>query len=158
MLDKDGSNGVDKREFMHAAGFGERWHRDAMGDRERRRDEQYKALIEQFKAADADQSGDLDLSESQFALQAFGLYPKDQEIEEMVEELGLHFPLGKPAFLKLAGALDTSGCALGLRTVPYARRGVSLRQLKAVRAALMDSKWLPSLCEGFNQEHEAEIR
>ena len=33
-----------------------------------------------------------------------------------------------------------------------------MRQLKAVRAALMDSEWLPSLCEGFNQEHEAEIR
>ena len=111
-----------------------------------------------FDACDADQSGDLDLSETRFALQAFGLYPKDQEIEEMVEELGLHFPLGKPAFRKLVGALETSGCAPGLRTVPYARRGVSLRQLKAVRAALMDSDWLPSLCEGFNQGHEAEIR
>ena len=35
-----------------------------------------------FHACNANRSGDLDLSESRFALQAFGLYPKDRDIEE----------------------------------------------------------------------------
>ena len=57
-----------------------------------------------FDACDASRSGDLDLSESKYALQAFGLYPKDQDIEKTVQELGQQFPLDKPSFRKVTQA------------------------------------------------------
>ena len=85
-------------------------------------------------ACDANRSGDLDLSQSRFALQAFGLYPQDRDIEEKVEELGLQLPLSKPAFRKVAAAMETSGCARGLHAVPYAWRGLALKQVKALHA------------------------
>ena len=57
-----------------------------------------------FDACDVSLSGDLSLSESKYALQAFGLYPKDQDIKKTVQELGQQFPLDKPSFCKVAQA------------------------------------------------------
>ena len=55
-------------------------------------------------------------------------------------------------------ALEASGCARGPRQVPYARRGHSLKQLKAVERGLRDTGWLQARCDEFNHEHAEEIR
>ena len=88
-----------------------------------------------FGACDANRSGDLDLFELRYALQAFGHYPSDAYIQKEMKKLNLQLPLGKPSFRKLVGAVETNGCPRGLRAVPYSRRGLSLKQLKQVEAA-----------------------
>jgi len=89
-----------------------------------------------FDACDVYRRGHLDSSELKYALQALGLYPKGPDIEKIVKELKLEFPLKKQAFEEIVGSMETSECARGLPAVPYALRGTSLKQLKAVQAGL----------------------
>ena len=90
-----------------------------------------------FDACDADRSNDLDLSEAKYALQAFGFYPRDEDIEKKVGELHVQFPLDKPSFRKLVGAVETSGCMRGLLTVPYSWRGLEVRPLGCLGGHLL---------------------
>ena len=71
-----------------------------------------------FDACDANRSGDLDLSESRYALQAYGLYPSDAYLQKKVKQLKLRFPLNQPSFQTLKEAVEASGGPRGLRTVP----------------------------------------
>ena len=56
-----------------------------------------------FQACDADASGNLDLPQSQFALQALGFYPTERELKAAVKALDLDFPLTSPALLQKVG-------------------------------------------------------
>jgi len=98
-----------------------------------------------FYSCDANRSGDLDSPEAQYAFQAFGLYPTDEEVRETMMEMNSKFPLQKPAFREIAEALEKTNCKRGLRTVPYSRRGLTLLQLKNIQAGLLDTKWLPGI-------------
>ena len=111
-----------------------------------------------FDACDADGTGGLNLAQSKYALQALGFYPEVREINETVKYLDLQLPLSRPEFRKVAGAVETSGCSRGLRAVPYALRGLHMKQLTAVKAGLLDTGWLRSYAEKFNRTHDAEIR
>jgi len=72
--------------------------------------------------------------------------------------LQLNFPLNMPDFQNYRMALEKSGCESGLRTVPYARRGISLKQLKGLAEGLVETGWLQSVCDKHNEEHEQEIQ
>lgn len=111
-----------------------------------------------FDACDANRSGDLDVSEMQYALQACGLYPSAAYVQKKAKKLKLRFPLDKASFQKLVGAVEASGGPRGPRTVPYSRRGLSLKQLKQIEAAVLDTDWLPRLCREFNELNDQEIR
>jgi len=111
-----------------------------------------------FDSCNVDLSGHLDMSELRYALQAFGFYPEDQDINAKMKELDLKLPLNNLAFRKIKGAMETNGCVRKLAAVPYARRGLSLRQLKGLRTGLLETGWLSSRCEKFNKEHDVAIR
>ena len=110
-----------------------------------------------FECCDVDQSGDLNFSELQNALQALGLYPNIPDINKNMKKLDLHFLLNKPAFRKIAGVMQNSGCARRLHSVPHALRGITLEQLKALQAGFCETRWLKSLCKKFNEENMEEI-
>jgi len=99
----------------------------------------------------------LDEFEAKFALQAFGLYPSVEYKKRVMEELRLNYPLIVSEFHILIEALDKKDCKRGLVSVPYARRGISLRQLKKLASGLLDMGWLQSLCDKHNQQHREAI-
>ena len=105
----------------------------------------------------ADDSGDLSLPESQHALKALGFYLTLEAIDHTVKALGLEFPLTSTAFMQVVKETEKSGSERGLCTVPYAWRGLLLQQLKALKAGLLETGWLQSLCDEFNQTHAEEI-
>ena len=72
--------------------------------------------------------------------------------------LGLEFPLRREGFDKMAAEMERSGEERKLPALPYARRGLSLRQLKEIRAGVNSTEWLPKLCEEYNKKHETEIK
>ena len=112
-----------------------------------------------FQACDANLSADLDLPQSQYALQALGFYPTEPELEATLKALDVHLPLTSSALLqKVADSLEASNCTRGLHALPYARRGNSLRQLKTLWKGLSVDGWWPSMCAKFNEDHAAEIR
>ena len=104
-------------------------------------------------------SGDLDLPQSQYALQALGFYPTEPELQAALKSLESDFPLTSPALLqKVADSLEASNCRRGLHALPYARRGNSLRQLNTLWTGLSVDGWWHSICTKFNENHAAEIR
>lgn len=112
-----------------------------------------------FNSCDADLDGHLDLSELKYAFQALGLYPTfPDEINIKMEELNFQFPMNNKEFKKIAESLMDSNWRKGLPTVPYARRGLSLAQLKAIEAGLLQNEWLQSLCDEFNEDHAEDIQ
>jgi len=111
-----------------------------------------------FDSSTPDASGYLDSRQTQYALEALGWYLDLEEMKKRMEELALKFPLKRPDFYKIVGAIETSGCKPEMCTVPQARRGISLKQLKSIQAGLLDTKWLSSCCEEFNLDHEVDIR
>jgi len=111
-----------------------------------------------FKSCDADQSGELNFFETQYGLQGLGLYPNDDEIEQTQEDLHLKFPLDVSSFKELIEALMNRGCQRGLHTVPYARRGLTLKQIKAIRSGLLETGWLQLSCDKFNADYLEEIQ
>lgn len=111
-----------------------------------------------FESCIKNQSGNMDLSGLVFALQSFGLYASKDELMKKMEDLDVHFPLKIATFRMFTEDIGTIQCERGLCTVPHARRGLSLGQLKDIRAGLFDTEWLPSLCQDFNTKHESEIR
>ena len=111
-----------------------------------------------FKFCDADRSGDLHLSKIRHALQALGLYPSDEEISNQMKELALQVPLRVADFHLFVENLKSTSCKRGMRAVPYALRGLTLRQLKAILEGMLEDKWLISVCEQFNDEHEVDIQ
>ena len=111
-----------------------------------------------FDACDVSGSGKLDnVSEIRFALQALGFYPKVIEIESAVKHLCLEFPLELHQFLEVANFMEKGNCERGLRALPYARRGLTLRQLKKINMGLKEDGWLQGQCDKFNQDHAHEI-
>ena len=111
-----------------------------------------------FDACDVSGSGKLDnVSEIRFALKALGFYPKDIEIESAVKKLCLEFPLELHQFLEVANFMEKGNCERGLRALPYARRGLTLRQLKKINMGLKEDGWLQGQCDKFNQDHAHEI-
>lgn len=110
-----------------------------------------------FKACDADQSGSLDISETQYALQAFGLYPEKEYLKTKMNESDLTLPISLTDFQKIVEDFNNNNCTKLLRTVPYARRGLTLGQLKSVQSGLIGTGWLQSVCDSFNIKHEKEI-
>jgi len=127
-------------------------------DKDRDTDCDSEGFDYRFTACDADLDGQLDLSETKYACQASGLYPEfPEEIEKMVADLKLQFPLSKDNFTKLTQALEESSCRQGIPAIPYARRGLSLRQIKSIGEGLLKTKWLPEHCENFNDKHKDDI-
>jgi len=115
-------------------------------------------IDEIFDSCDADLSGNLDSSELAYALQALGFYPERPFIQEKMVQHDLNFPLNNEGFRKFVEVMESSGHERKLRTVPYARRGLSLGQLKDILAGLNTVEWLPSRCENFNKKHEKVIK
>jgi len=111
-----------------------------------------------FVACDAKSDGQLDLSETKYACQALGYYPKfPDEIERAMEKLNAHFPLNKEGLTNLTAALDKSGCKQAIPAVPYSLRGLTLRQIKLIGKGLLKTNWLQDHCDNFNREHKDEI-
>jgi len=111
-----------------------------------------------FVACDAKSDGQLDLSETKYACQALGYYPKfPDEIERAMEKLNAHFPLNKEGLTNLTAALDKSGCKQAIPAVPYSLRGLTLRQIKLIGKGLLKTNWLQDQCDTFNREHKDEI-
>jgi len=111
-----------------------------------------------FDSCNANTRGNLDSRQAQYALQALGWYLDLEVMIKRIEELGLQIPLERLDFQQLVEAMDTSGCNREMCAVPHARRGMSLKQLKAVQAGLLGTKWLSSRCKEFNQDHEGEFQ
>ena len=82
-----------------------------------------------FEACDVDSSDSLEYAELKYALEALGYYNKEC-IDKTMEVLGLEFPLRREGFKKVAAEMERSGEERKLPALPYARRGLSLRQLK----------------------------
>ena len=111
-----------------------------------------------FGACDTDSDGMLDEAELGFALQACGLYPTPALLAEAMRALGISPPLERRALERLVRALEQRPtCRRGLKAVPYARRGITLRQLKDVAKATLATGWIPTKCAEFNAGHAAAI-
>jgi len=87
-----------------------------------------------------------------YALEALGWYFGIMDMNQMME-----IPLARSDFHQLVEDIDASGLNREMPAVPHARRGISLKQLKAVHAGLLGTKWLSSRCKEFNLDHQAEI-
>ena len=106
------------------------------------------ALATVFGACDADSGGTLDEVELGFALKACGLYPTPAQLAAATQTLGVSPPLDPRAFERLQGDLEQRpACRRGLKVVPYARRGITLAQLKDVSKATLATDWIPKKCE-----------
>lgn len=100
----------------------------------------------------------LDAAELMYALQALGYYPEKECINKRMEMLGLHFPMSRDGFdHQMVAEMKTSGEELKLPALPYARRGLSLRQLKNILYGINSVEWLPQKCKDYNTDHEKEI-
>lgn len=109
-----------------------------------------------FTVCDTDCSGCLDVHELRFALNAFGLFPGPDYIEDWMQE---RESLSLAEFIALLNKKRTSAPSWMLRprAVPYARRGVSMWQLDALQLTFLSSGWLTARCEEFNRENRAAI-
>ena len=67
------------------------------------------------------------------------------------------YHMNLPQFKEVRDLLKSRGCERGLCALPYAMRGLTLRQIKAIKAGVLDSGWLQSCCDKFNKEHAEEI-
>mmetsp|Transcript_14636 Transcript_14636/g.17312 ORF Transcript_14636/g.17312 Transcript_14636/m.17312 type:complete len:604 (+) Transcript_14636:50-1861(+) len=105
-----------------------------------------------FDSCDANTSGKLDTHQVRYALEALGWYFGIMDMNQMME-----IPLARSDFHQLVEDIDASGLNREMPAVPHARRGISLKQLKAVHAGLLGTKWLSSRCKEFNLDHQAEI-
>jgi len=117
-------------------------------------DERRKEITLVFRSCDADKNGSLDLPEISHALQAFGLYPSKEETIIIMSDLELDAPLRLPEFNKLLEAMNASGCTRGLHAVPYARRGLTLGQIRDVLSAMREERYLLDICDKFNEDSE----
>jgi len=102
-------------------------------------------------------SGNLDSRQALYGLEALGWYLDLDDMRKRIKELGLQIPLERSDFQQLVAAMDTSGCKREMCAVPHSRRGMTLKQLKAVQVGLLDTKWMSSRCKQFNLDHEVEI-
>ena len=113
-----------------------------------------------FDACDADNSQRLDQDEIGFALESVGLYPTKEVFERIARSLELSLPLDLAGFEELVLHMtktDADVVPRGLEVVPYSRRGLSLRQIRAVATGTLDSGWLQSVCDAFNAANQADI-
>ena len=95
-----------------------------------------------FKSCDASLSGNLEIFEAQFGLQALGLYSKDKQTEQTLEELRIKSPLDVSAFRKIAKSLVNNRYESRLPTTPYTRCGLTLKQINALQSGLIETGWL----------------
>lgn len=109
-----------------------------------------------FDCCDTDSSGELDMHELKFALNAFGLFPS---LDYLRDWMGHRSSVDRKAFHNL---LDQKKCSAPTsmrrpRTIPYARRGVRMQQLDDLQHAFISSGWLKSKCDMFNEENMTAI-
>ncbi|CAE7450217.1 unnamed protein product [Symbiodinium natans] len=109
-----------------------------------------------FECCDTDASGELDLHEVKFALNAFGLFPS---LDYLRDWMGDCQTLDRTAFRNLLDQKRRSAptSMRRPRTVPYARRGVRMQQLNDLQHTFLSSGWLKSKCDAFNAENKKAI-
>ena len=109
-----------------------------------------------FDACDTKSHGVLQQEEILFALKSQGFYPTPELLEKSIHSLGLSLPLDLAGFEQLIRHLETTDCKRGLWAVPYARRGLTLRQLRAICSDVVMG-WVKLQCDKFNQANADDI-
>ncbi|CAE7598735.1 dnaaf1, partial [Symbiodinium sp. KB8] len=109
-----------------------------------------------FDCCDTDSSGELDMHELKFALNAFGLFPS---LDYLRDWMGHRSSVDRKAFHNLLDQKKRSAptSMRRPRTIPYARRGVRMQQLDDLQHAFISSGWLKSKCDMFNEENMTAI-
>eukprot|EP00927_Polykrikos_kofoidii_P034872 TRINITY_DN29491_c0_g1_i1.p1 TRINITY_DN29491_c0_g1~~TRINITY_DN29491_c0_g1_i1.p1 ORF type:complete len:701 (+),score=46.41 TRINITY_DN29491_c0_g1_i1:22-2103(+) len=102
--------------------------------------------------------GTLNCEEVAQTLRCFGLYPDRAQLSKLMSSLDLRVPLSFDETTMLARHLKWLGCRSGIHAVPFARRGMTMCQLKQIVKRLVHSGWLEKHCKEFNTTHEAMIR
>ena len=114
------------------------------------------ALRKIFDACDTDSSGMLDEVQALFALQSQGFYLTQDVLENCVSLSETSLPLDLPALERLIQHLEATNHKRDLCAVPYARRGMTRAQLKAISSPKM-MHWVRSECDEFNAKNAADI-
>lgn len=110
-----------------------------------------------FHCCDTNGNGKLDLHELKFAFNAFGLFPSMEYLSAWMDERST---LTLDDFRELLDSkLRSAPTSMrGPRAVPYARRGVLMKQVEALYETFIASGWLQQQCADFNSQHQSQIR
>jgi len=109
-----------------------------------------------FRCCDTDESGSLDSNELRFAINAFGVFPCRDTLQEW---MGKKSCLNVDEFCELVNfkLQDAPESLRGPRAIPYSRRGIGFGQLAAFHRAFVESGWLQARCCAYNLQNKEDI-
>ena len=112
-----------------------------------------------FDSCITNRGAGMSMPELKFGLEAFGVYVNTEELNEEINKLSFIFPLNFVEFIKVTDTMKAADKREPrLCTVPYARRGLTLRQIKSLQAGLLGTGWLQNTCKDFNLKNDEEIK
>jgi len=104
-----------------------------------------------FDACDTNSAGELNPFEFKFALHAAGIFPTQQQLIAALDD---HQPINFASYCSAIHAFQAGSiygaCQRGRERIPYALRGIALKQLQSLNNVFIVGGWLRTQCDVFN--------